>query len=97
MPQEFKVGEREIMTHTYKFTPGQIFKLAPHARISWLVFGNLDQSCVQAVRMDTDLGKRLHDWLMAGGDRSNKPATYEEVVKAARDFWPHDLEGAELA
>ena len=57
----------------------------------------MDGSCVQALRLDTELGKRVHDWLMAGGDRTAWPATYQEVDDGARKFWPRDLETAELA
>lgn len=81
----------------YKFTPGQVFKLKPNARISWLTFANMDGSCVQAVRLDSPVGKQIYDWLMAGGDRTRKPVTYEDVTKAAHEFWPHDLKTAELA
>ena len=81
----------------YKFTPGQVFKLKPNAHISWLTFANMDGSCVQAVRLDCQVGQRLHDWLMAGGDRSNKPMTLTEIHNVAKEFWPHDLEQAELA
>ncbi len=80
----------------YKFKPGQIFKLKANARISWLTFANMG-SCVQALRLDTELGKRAHDWLSSGGDRTNKPATYQEIQHEAKEFWPHDLETAELA
>lgn len=81
----------------YKFTPGQVFKLRPNARISWLTFANMDGSCVQAVRLDSDIGKKLYAWLMAGGDSANKPCSYGDVVDVAKEFWPHDLDLAELA
>jgi hypothetical protein len=81
----------------YKFTPGQVFKLSPNARISYLAFANMDGSCVQALRLDSEVGQKIYAWLMAGGDKSNKPATYQEVARVAHCFWPHDLETAELS
>ena len=85
--------ERESL---YKFTPGQYFKLSPNARITWLVFANHTGSGIDAIRVDTELGQKMHAWLMAGGDRSRKPATLAEVTEQCRTFWPHDLETAEL-
>lgn len=85
------------MDSLYKFTPGQHFVLKPNARIIWLCFSNHDGSCVGAVRTDSEIGKKLEDWLFAGADRNNKPCTYTEVTEAMREFWPHDLEHAELS
>lgn len=81
----------------YKFTTGQYFKLTPNARITWLVFSNHTEDGITAVRVDTEIGQKLHAWLMAGGDRKHKPCSYSEVIVESRDFWPHDLETAELA
>lgn len=81
----------------FKFTPGQYFKLKPNARITWLVFSNHTGSGIDAIRVDTELGQKMHAWLMAGGNKGKKPATYEQVCKEATTFWPHDLETAELA
>jgi len=75
---------------------GQKFKLKPTARVEWLAWAHLDQTCVRAVRMDHPYGKALAEWV--ANDRNGLPPFNRiQLTQVSKEFWLHDLKSAVLA
>jgi hypothetical protein len=81
----------------YKFKSGEVFKLKPTARVTWLTFANHTGSGITAVRCDSEAGKKLIAWIAADKPEMSYADQHEmtkQVSAQGRDFWPHDLETA---
>jgi hypothetical protein len=54
-----------MMSHDYKFQPGEVFVLSQKARIRWVAC-TLTYGQIEAVRCDSPIGKKIMAWLDAG-------------------------------
>ena len=80
-----------------KFKPGDVFKLQPKARVTWLTFAvyGPDSSAIRACRCDSPLGMELLAWIAAGKPKEHPCRT--DVVRAMfTEFYEHQLESAVL-
>jgi hypothetical protein len=85
-------------TTRYKFKPGEMFKLAPTARVQWIAISNQDMGCIKAVRASSDYGKRVLVWMEAGmPDNEERQALRRDLGWSnPTTFYAHNLETAEL-
>ena len=82
-----------------KFKPGDVFRLTPRAKITWLtvtVYGPTDPT-ILALRTDTPRGQSLLAWIAKGKPANEQPARTHEFYRECREFYEDDLTKATAA